>query len=46
MKKKKRTPMMYGRTPMKGGGKNKMPRYGLVNGGNIVKGSMPIAPKS
>ena len=26
--------------------KNKMPRYGLVDGGNIVKSSMPIAPKS
>ena len=34
--------MMYN----KGTNKNKMPRYGLFNGGNIVKGSMPIAPKS
>tara|TARA_R100001015_G_C4419573_1_gene20685 strand:- start:174 stop:338 length:165 start_codon:yes stop_codon:yes gene_type:complete len=35
--------MMYNKGTTK---KNKMPRYGLVNGGNIVKGSMPIAPKS
>ena len=34
--------MMYN----KGTNKNKMPRYGLFNGGNKVKGSMPIAPKS
>tara|TARA_R100001082_G_C4241122_1_gene107384 strand:- start:30 stop:191 length:162 start_codon:yes stop_codon:yes gene_type:complete len=44
MKKKKRTPMMYGRTPMKGGGKNKMPRYGMFEGG--VASAMPKAPKS
>jgi hypothetical protein len=41
MKKKKRTPMMYGRTPMK---KGKMPRYGMFEGG--VASAMPKAPKS
>ena len=37
---------LYARKTMKGGGNGKMPRYGLFNGGSIVKNSMPIAPKS
>ena len=37
--------MMYNKGTNKNK-KNTMPRYGLFNGGNIVKGSMPIAPKS
>ena len=41
MEKKKRTSMMYGKTPMKGGGKM---RYGFFNGG--VASAMPKAPKS
>ena len=37
---------LYARKTMKGGGNGKMPRYGLFNGGSIVKSSMPIATKS
>tara|TARA_R100001129_G_scaffold161594_1_gene126584 strand:- start:130 stop:291 length:162 start_codon:yes stop_codon:yes gene_type:complete len=41
MKKMKRKPMMYGsRKPMK---KGKMPRYGMFDGGQMVKSSMPEA---
>ena len=37
--------MMYNKGTTKNK-KNKMPRYGLVDGGKIVTDSMPIAPKS
>ena len=37
MEKKKRTPMMYGRTPMKGGGGKKDNMRALYNKGTLVQ---------